>query len=141
MSGYGHPQQPPHWGWRPLPPPPAAVSRTPVVALALAGAALFVALVALVVAVVLTSGGRGGPLTGRVAEGTATGPLEGVVLEGTVTQVISDDGGDVGRVSCPGTPSVRQGVVTVCHGQVDGEEWAFVVLFEDEDARFTLLVA
>ena len=31
-----------------------------------------------------------------------------------------------------------KGVVSVCHGTVDDEDWAVVVFFEDNDGRYTL---
>ena len=43
----------------------------------------------------------------------------------------SEDGGDVSGMACPQTPSVGQGVVTVCHGSNQRSTWAVVVYFED----------
>ena len=48
-------------------------------------------------------------------------------------------GGVPEGISCPSTPKVAQDVTTVCHGDVDGEEWAFVVFFEDAEGHYTLL--
>jgi hypothetical protein len=41
-------------------------------------------------------------------------------------------------LSCPATPSVAQGVVSVCHATIDGDPRAVVVLFEDNAGSFTL---
>jgi hypothetical protein len=41
-------------------------------------------------------------------------------------------------MNCPDTRKVAQGVVTVCHGQIEGGDWAVVVYFEDTVGSFTL---
>ena len=41
-------------------------------------------------------------------------------------------------MDCPDTRKVGQGVVTVCHGQIEGDDWAVIVYFEDELGSFTL---
>jgi hypothetical protein len=80
----------------------------------------------------------GGPLTGGVPNLAAGAALRGSVLSAAVTDRIHIDGGDVSDMACPDTPSVDQGVVTVCHGWIDDEKWAVVVYFEDADGTFTL---
>ena len=160
MTGYGYepgrmqafgrpPVQPvpmvpePRYGWTPTPSPAARASRAPVVALALAGAALLVAVIALVVVLVGGAGpddggsGWGGPLTGRLETAPAHA-LPGSTLQSAVSKVVLEDGGNVTQLTCPATPSVAQGVVTVCHATIDSDPWAVVVLFEDTDGRFTL---
>jgi hypothetical protein len=103
-------------------------------------ALLLVLVVALVVvfagAAFMEEGGE--PLTGQLSAPPA-GPVTGDTLAKAVTDRITQDGGDVSRMDCPRTPKVGQGVVTVCHGVVDSTDWAIVVLFEDEDGRFTLI--
>lgn len=79
-------------------------------------------------------------LTGQLSAPPA-GPVTGDILAQAVTARIIQDGGDVSRMDCPRTPKVGQGVVTVCHGVVESTDWAIVVLFEDEDGRFTLVPA
>jgi uncharacterized protein DUF4333 len=80
----------------------------------------------------------GGPLTGRVPNLSAGAALRGTVLAASVTDRIHIDGGDVSDMTCPDTPRVDQGVVSVCHGWIDDEQWAVVVYFEDDGGKFTL---
>jgi Domain of unknown function (DUF4333) len=82
-------------------------------------------------------GGSMAPLTGQVtvAAGQA---LPGDDLANAVEQRIVDDGASNVALTCPATPKVDQGVVTVCHGDIDDTEWAVVVYFEDNLGAFTL---
>ncbi|WP_375431526.1 DUF4333 domain-containing protein [uncultured Friedmanniella sp.] len=156
VQAYGRPPVPPApstgYGWSPGPPTPPMPAPTPrpshasLAALILAGTALLVAVVALVVVLVGGAGlgpGEGGgsgwnaPLTGRL-DSAPTNDLAGGTLQSAVSQVILEDGGNVTQLTCPATPSVAQGVVTVCHATIDGDPWAVVVLFEDADGTFTL---
>jgi hypothetical protein len=142
------PPQPAPPGWSPHGwgrPDPAPVhyqvvppSRLPVVAVVLASVALLLA-VAAGIAVLAGGSGGGSPLTGQLSEVRAGAPVAGPDLESEVTQVIEDDGGYVDRMTCPDVPAVAQGVVSVCHGAIDGSEWAVVVFFEDANGRITLL--
>ncbi|WP_375423962.1 DUF4333 domain-containing protein [uncultured Friedmanniella sp.] len=128
--------------YRPAPGP----SRLAVVAVVLASLALLLAVAAGVAVLVGGSGsgndGGGGsgwdaPLTGRL-DAAPKGALGGGTLQSAVSKVIIEDGGGVTQLTCPATPSVAQGVVTVCHATIDGDPWAVVVLFEDTDGSFTL---
>ena len=77
------------------------------------------------------------PLTGSVSA-PAGRSLPGDDLANAVEQRIHDDGaGDV-EMDCPDTRKVGQGVVTVCHGQIEGDDWAVIVYFEDELGSLTL---
>lgn len=84
--------------------------------------------------------GAGGqaPLTGQLSS-EPVGTLRGDALVRDLTGVINDDGGDVSDLRCPDTPSVQQGVVTVCHGTISGGAWAVAVFFDDSQGRFTAL--
>lgn len=78
------------------------------------------------------------PLTGQIASARPGSALPGAELSDAVRQRIEEDGGDVSGMACPQTPSVDQGVVTLCHGTISGASWAVVVYFEDAQGRFTL---
>ena len=139
MAAHGYaPQPPPPWGPH-APPAPPAVPGLTVLAVVLAGLALLLALVAVVVVAVSSAGGARGPLTGRVGEVRPGSVLAGAALSAEVTRLVEDDGGEVGRITCPDTAAVGPGVVSVCHGSISGEEWAVVVFFEDEAGSITLL--
>lgn len=109
----------------------------------LGGAALLGVLllgVALVAFVALSeTGGSGwGPTQGTVAP-SAGRSLDGPTLAAEISRQVTDEGGDPEGITCPATVKVAQDVTTVCHGEVDGDEWAFVVFFEDAEGRYTLL--
>lgn len=120
---------------------PVSPSRSP---LALIG--LIISLVALAgvlglaawlaVSGVLSDPGQA-PLTGQL-QGSSGSTVRGADLEAEITSVIRADGGEVTEMRCPDTPSIAQGVVTVCHGSISGDPWAIVVFFEDSEGRFTL---
>jgi len=109
----------------------------------LGGLALFgVLLLGIAFAAFVGLGGPGGsgygPTQGTVAP-SAGRSLDGPVLAAELERQVSDEGGDPDGITCPATAEVAQDVTTVCHGQVDGDEWAFVVFFEDATGRYTLL--
>lgn len=79
-----------------------------------------------------------GPLTGQLRNTSSGSTIQGADLETELTAIIRADGGEVSEMRCPDTPSVGQGVVTVCHGSISGAPWAVVVYFEDSQGRFTL---
>ena len=83
------------------------------------------------------NGMSSGPLTGN-APVQAGKSLPGADLANAVEHRIHDDGAKDISMDCPDTRKVAQGVVTVCHGQIEGEDWAVVVYFEDDLGRFTL---
>ncbi len=82
--------------------------------------------------------GSDAPLSGQLDPAPA-GALRGATLADDLSEVIGDDGGEVSDLRCPDTPSVRQGVVTLCHGTISGSAWAIAVFFEDSHGRFTAL--
>lgn len=92
----------------------------------------------LLMAAAMFGGGSAGPLTGTVPSVTAGSALSGEALASAVSVRIEDDGGQAEGMTCPETPKVEQGVVTVCHGQIDGEDWAVIVFFEDATGKYTL---
>jgi hypothetical protein len=77
-----------------------------------------------------------------VLSGTVTPIGKTVVaseLERSLTGVIEDDGGTVDQITCPDSSAVGQGLVTVCHGSVDGyDDWTGLVVFEDEKGSYIL---
>jgi hypothetical protein len=64
--------------------------------------------------------------------------VQGPDLEAELRRIVEDDGGFVDQVECPQRSQVGQGLVTVCHGSVDGYDWTGVVVFEDDDGSFIL---
>lgn len=137
------PPRPAAQAWYPLPaaPPSAggsgrglAIASFVLSALALVG----VLAVGAWVIFVGPGGGSGAsvPLTGQLPRSAAGAALAGSDL--SVTARVRQDGGDVADMTCPRTPKVGQGVVTVCHGVISGSDYAVVVYFETADGRFTL---
>lgn len=57
-------------------------------------------------------------------------------LQEALATTIEDDGGLVDEIVCPDRSQVGQGLVTVCHGSVDGFDWTGVVVFEDDEGSF-----
>ena len=57
-------------------------------------------------------------------------------LQDALVAAIEDDGGSVDEIVCPERSQVGQGLVTVCHGSVDGFDWTGVVVFEDDEGSF-----
>jgi hypothetical protein len=84
------------------------------------------------------SGPAQAPLTGQLQHSGSGSTVRGADLETELSAIIADDGGEVTEMRCPDTPSLGQGVVTVCHGSISGEPWAVVVFFEDSEGRFTV---
>lgn len=133
-----HSPQPPVWPA--MPPPPVRPDRGSSSKLAIVSLVLSsLALLGVVVMLVLFLGGGpgdGGPLTGKLT--TTTAGVRGSDLEDMVTNRITDDGGEVEAMRCPDVASVVQGVVTVCHGSISGDQWAVIVYFEDAQGHYTL---
>jgi hypothetical protein len=77
-------------------------------------------------------------LTGQVRADASNDPVSGQDLQAAVRDVLERDGADVSILTCPDTPQLKQGVVSVCHGTMDGDSWAFVVFVEDTQGHFTL---
>jgi hypothetical protein len=57
-------------------------------------------------------------------------------LQQALITAIENDGGSVDEIVCPERSQVGQGLVTVCHGSVDGFDWTGVVVFEDAEGSF-----
>lgn len=136
MSGY--PAQPGY----PVRVPPTTPSRSPLPLISLIISLVALAGVLGLAAWLAVSGalaGPGqGPLTGQLRDLSPGSTVPGADLETDLTTIIDADGGEVREMRCPDTPSIRQGVVTVCHGSISGDPWAVVVFFEDAEGRFTL---
>jgi hypothetical protein len=79
------------------------------------------------------------PLTGKLPAVPTNGALAGASLAPAVSAAVQHDVGKVSDLKCPDTPRVAQGVVTVCHGSISGNQWGVVVFFENRDGQFTLL--
>lgn len=141
MTVHGHPYQPAYVPTTPPPlAPPPAKSVLPAISLVVSALALIGVIglaVALGAAGVFGAGGQA-PLTGQLSSAPVSA-LRGDALARDLTGVINDDGGDVSDLRCPDTPSVRQGVVSVCHGTISGGAWAVAVFFDDSQGRFTAL--
>jgi hypothetical protein len=112
-----------------------------VVGIVLAGLALVLALVALVVGAFLALASD--PGGGYGLRGTIT-PMNGRALTGPalaaeIATKVSEDGGEPEGITCPATAKVAQDVTTVCHGSDYGTSSTFVVFFEDARGAYTLL--
>ncbi len=79
-----------------------------------------------------------GTATGKVVSVGAGGGLDGGSLEQAVRSAMSSNGGEVTSIDCPDTAKVDQGVVSVCHGTMDGSDGPFVVFFESPSGDFTV---
>ena len=117
--------------------PPRQRNGLAVAAVAMSAVALLVSLgIAAFIAIGVASGGSG-VLAGTVAP--SGGAVANDVLVPALTSVIEDDGGSGGKITCPGSSAVGQGLVTVCHGSVDGfDDWTGIVVFEDSSGTFSL---
>ncbi|WP_020574133.1 hypothetical protein [Actinopolymorpha alba] len=78
------------------------------------------------------------PLRGMVPEPPTDGLIRGTDLTRVVTDLVEEDWDETATLRCPDTEKVNQGVVTLCHGTIGGDEWAVIVYFEDARGRFTL---
>ncbi|GAA4712710.1 hypothetical protein GCM10025782_06000 [Pedococcus ginsenosidimutans] len=143
LAGPGHPYPYPApgqvWnqaGQQPFGAPPRQRNGLAVTAIVMSAVALLASLGVVAFIAVGVAGGGSGVLTGQVAP--AGGAVSSGVLVPALTTVIEDDGGSVEQVSCPDSSAVGQGLVTVCHGSVDGFDWTGIVVFEDSSGTFTL---
>jgi len=110
-----------------------------IAAVVMSGLSLLGVLVLAVLYVAGPVGDTGAPI--GVLHGTATvagGQANGDELASNLRQIVTDDGGDVEELTCPASSPVDAGEVTVCHGDVSGDEWAFIVVFEDADGTFVV---
>jgi hypothetical protein len=144
---------PPQSYWQPSPPAPRQNNGLAITALVVASLALLIGLSTFVSQIfatlflgIFSAGGGpfGGSFGGPSLEGTApqvaTGQAyPGQKLQDEVSRVISNDGSDVGSITCPDTLDVKAGAATVCHGLVDGFESDIKVTFEDGVGHFTLV--
>ena len=147
-----HPVDPyPYGPGSPYPPVTVVAPEQRATGTVLGAAALFVAVLALLGVAVLAvvggvmfaggfedGGGGWGPTRGTLAP-PAGGGLKGEALAEEVGRQVRDEGGDPEDITCPGTSRVQQDVTTVCHGRIDGDDYAFVVFFENERGDYTLL--
>jgi hypothetical protein len=136
--------QPNPWGtaqqWQsPMPmgyQPPRQRNGLAIAAIVMSGLALLGVLGIAVVMGLAVAAGPSYVLQGQVDPIGKT--VTGQALSSSLTKVIEDDGGQVDEVTCPDSSAVGQGLVTVCHGSVDGSDWTGVVVFEDESGTFIL---
>ncbi len=120
--------------------PPARQSNVlAIIALVVSGVAL-VAVLAMAVFLAVSGGGGGGGAYALHGEVTAVdhGASE-FDLEEAIASTVQDDGGSVEEITCPVRSQVGQGLVTVCHGSVDGFDWTGVAVFEDDTGAFVLI--
>jgi hypothetical protein len=129
-----HQPYPPH---QPFPPAPKGGNGLAITAIVLSGLAL---LTVLAMAVFLFVGGMMGG-SGYALTGEVTVVDKGASysdLQDALTAVVEDDGGSVDEIVCPERSQVGQGLVTVCHGSVDGFDWTGIVVFEDDEGSFVV---
>ena len=123
--------------YAPFAPAPQGGKGLAITAIVLSGLAL---LGVLAMAVFLVAGpmmgGGGYALTGEVTvvdKGASYSDLQDALVA-----AIEDDGGSVDEIVCPDRSQVGQGLVTVCHGSVDGFDWTGIVVFEDDEGSFVV---
>ena len=122
------------WAPQPFAPAPKQGNGLAVTAIVLSGLAL-VSVLAMAAFIFLAPGGSGGwVLSGEVTP--IDNGVTDVALRDSLVSLIEDDGGSVDEIECPPRSQVGQGLVTVCHGSVDGWAWTGVVVFEDDDGTF-----
>lgn len=136
-----HPYPVPGQAWnQPAAPPYGAPPRQrnglAITAIAMSAVSLLASLGVAAFIAIGVAGGGSGVLTGRVAP--SGGAVANDVLVPALTSAIEDDGGSVGQITCPDSSAVGQGLVTVCHGSVDGFDWTGIVVFEDSSGTFSL---
>ena len=141
---------PPHGYRQPSPPVPKQGNGLAIAAIEIAVVALMMGLGGFVSQIFmgaifggLASSGNGYAPSASSMPGTAPQVVAGQSCPGTqlqdeVGRVIRTDGGNVKSVSCPPTPAVVAGAVTVCQAVVDGSNWNFRITFEDLLGHFTL---
>ena len=120
---------------QPFVPAPKGGNGLAITAIVLSGLALLgVLAMAAFFFVAATAGSGGYVLSGEVTV-IDKGASDGDLQQSLIT-AIEDDGGSVDELSCPLRSQVGQGLVTVCHGSVDGFDWTGVVVFEDDKGSF-----
>lgn len=85
-----------------------------------------------------TGAGAGGSdlLEGSVS--ATSGTVDGKALASSVRRIVTDDGGDVTRLTCPASTTISAGTVVVCRGRVSDADWALLVVFEDAEGSFVV---
>lgn len=120
---------------QPFGPAPKGGNGLAITAIVLSGLALLgvLAMAAIFVIGPLVGGG-GYVLYGEVDPlGTS---VSDVVLQEAIGTALEDQGSMADELECPAQSTVGQGLVTVCHGSVDGFDWTGVVVFEDDEGTF-----
>jgi len=94
----------------------------------------------LVLGILVATGGPGGGgsdlLEGSVS--ATSGTVDGKAVAASVRRIVTDDGGDVTRLTCPASTTVSAGTVVVCRGRVSDADWALLVVFEDAEGSFVV---
>lgn len=126
------------WGYAPQPhPAPRQRGR------GLAIAAIIMSSIALLAVLLLAVVALAFPFTGSASGNVTLGAGEGLgggSLEQAVRSALTTAGSEVSAMDCPDTETVDQGVVSICHGTMDGSDWNFVVFFESASGNFTVAV-
>ena len=125
----------PMWAQQqPFAPAPKGGNGLAITAIVLSGLALL-SVLAMAAFIFFGSGGSGGwVLSGKVT--VVDKGVADIALQDALTSAIEDDGGSVDHLECPLRSPAGQGLVTVCHGSVDGFDWTGVVVFEDDAGTF-----
>ncbi len=92
------------------------------------------------IAAMMFSGGPGGdgPLTGRLPVAGAGASVGAAAFSNAIADRMKQDGASVEDMVCPAAPTVERGQVWVCHGKLDGSDWAVIVYIEDSAGTYTL---
>ena len=124
----------PMWAPQPFAHAPKGGNGLAITAIVMSGLALL-SVLAMATFIFVGSGGSGGwVLSGKVT--VVDKGVADLALQDALMAAIEDDGGTVDDLECPLRSQVGQGLVTVCHGSVDGWDWTGVVVFEDDDGTF-----
>lgn len=71
---------------------------------------------------------------------TSQGQVAARDLELAVREVIEEDGGNVSTVECPEDAKVASGLSVMCDATIDDVGWVAVVVFENDQGDFALVV-
>jgi hypothetical protein len=133
----------PQWAAPPAPPAYASLgaprSRDGLAVAAVVMSAL--SLLGVLVLGILFATGPGGGAGSDLLEGSVSAPsgtVDGKALAASVRRIVTDDGGDVTKLTCPASTTIAAGTVVVCRGRVSDADWAMLVVFEDAEGSFVV---
>lgn len=99
-----------------------------------------VLLVGAVGAVMFFAGGSFDTYTLKGHAETSQGQVAERDLELAVREAIEEDGGSVSKLECPQNAKAGSGLSVMCDATIDDVGWVAVVVFENDQGEFALLV-